>query len=85
MNILTEEYEKDERITSLYNVLIPFAQYHQNYDEEVEEKLGELIELLRTRMENHNSTGLDIVDTKYIERIFYDKDTLKNMKNNKDK
>ena len=83
MNILTEEYEKDERVTALYNVLIPFAQFHQNYDEEVEKKLEELIELLRTRMENRNSTGLDIVDTKYIERIFYDKDTLENLKNNK--
>lgn len=63
--------------------MIPFAQFHQNYDEEVEKKLEELIELLRTRMENRNSTGLDIVDTKYIERIFYDKDTLENLKNNK--
>ena len=83
MNILTEEYEKDERVTSLYNVLIPFAQFHQNYDEEVEKKLEELIELLRTSIENRNSTGLDLDDTKNFERIFYDIDTLQNLKNNK--
>ena len=50
MNILTEEYEKDERVTSLYNVLIPFAQFHQNYDEEVEKKIEELKFLYNVRM-----------------------------------
>lgn len=84
MKLVTKDFIIDEEEFTAYHLLqLVYGAYGSKVPKECKEHLQQALHYLIKDLEKDYPEDLDIVDNKILERITFNKDTLKDLKNNK--